>query len=420
MAEEDRDFTVDAGKHAIRTVYINFCFRATHFMLLINQPSPSLAHRLAASPPHFSLFQTNTETLRALLAGGSTNPALVQALQAGLAQMIGQSSGFIESLPGPIQNRIHALSEVDDEIVTLNDGLEEEIRVLIRKYEGLKKPHFDRRRNIITGVEEVEQNKTEQDGEQEEEAPKGIPDFWMIALRNHPTMMELINDKDSEVLSHLIDIREDTIDPEEDEEEMLIHGGGFRLVFHFSPDNPFFTNSFLTKEYIMSPEDDEVLHEIKGCSISWRQGKNVTVKVMKKKPKSGAKGNAARPQTKTEEVESFFRWFTDTPEMPEDLDEEEGEDPEMDLLRELVEIDMSIADAIREEILPTATAWFTGEALQEYDDEDSDDDEDDDDDEGESDDEDDDDEGGAPMLEAPKGRKAAAATAPNPEDCKQQ
>jgi len=349
--------------------------------------------------------------------------------------MIGQSSGFIESLPEPIQNRIHAMSEVDDDIVTLNDELDEEIRALIKKYDDLKRPHFDKRRDIITGAEEVEQNKTapndEQDGEEEEEeAPKGIPDFWMIALRNHPSMMELINDKDAEVLSHLIDIREEIIDPEEDEEEMLIHGGGFRLVFHFSPDNPFFTNSTLTKEYIMSPEDDEVLHEIKGCSISWRQGKNVTVKVMKKKPKAGAKGNAARPQTKTEEVESFFRWFTDTPEMPADDEEEEGdEDEEMELMRELVEIDMSIADAIREEILPTATAWFTGEALQEYDEDDEDDedgedgeedDDDEDTDKDEDEDEDEDDDSGAPMLVSSKGRKAAAAKAPNPEDCKQQ
>lgn len=38
----------------------------------------------------------------------------------------------------------------------------------------------------------------------------------------------------------------------------------------------------------------------------------MTVKVLKKKAKPGAKG---KPQTKTESVESFFRWFTEVPEV---------------------------------------------------------------------------------------------------------
>ena len=46
MAEEDRDFTVDAGKHAIGTVHMNYFIRTTHSVLLINQPS--LTHGLAA------------------------------------------------------------------------------------------------------------------------------------------------------------------------------------------------------------------------------------------------------------------------------------------------------------------------------------------------------------------------------------
>lgn len=37
-------------------------------------------------------------------------------------------------------------------------------------------------------------------------------------------------------------------------------------------------------------------------------GKDVTVKVMKKKPKKGAKPDA-KPQMKTEKVESFFNFF---------------------------------------------------------------------------------------------------------------
>jgi len=50
--------------------------------------------------------------------------------------------------------------------------------------------------------------------------------------------------------------------------------------------------------------------------VNWKPGKDVTVKVMKKKPKPGSK-SSGKPQTKTEPVESFFRWFTEVPEVCE-------------------------------------------------------------------------------------------------------
>ncbi len=48
--------------------------------------------------------------------------------------------------------------------------------------------------------------------------------------------------------------------------------------------------------------------------VHWKSGKDVTVKVMKKKAKPGSKGGG-KPQTKTEPLESFFRWFTEVPEV---------------------------------------------------------------------------------------------------------
>lgn len=51
--------------------------------------------------------------------------------------------------------------------------------------------------------------------------------------------------------------------------------------------------------------------------IEWAAGKNLTQKVMKKKPKKGAKNT--KPVTKTEECESFFNFFT-PPQVPEDDD----------------------------------------------------------------------------------------------------
>ena len=62
--------------------------------------------------------------------------------------------------------------------------------------------------------------------------------------------------------------------------------------------------------------------------------------------------------TKQEEKESFFHWFA-TPEMPtsmDDMDEDEAEH-----LEEVFENDFEIAQAFRNNIVPNAILWFTGQ-----------------------------------------------------------
>lgn len=51
--------------------------------------------------------------------------------------------------------------------------------------------------------------------------------------------------------------------------------------------------------------------------IEWNAGKNLTQKVLKKKPKKGAKNT--KPVTKTEQCESFFNFFS-PPQVPDDDD----------------------------------------------------------------------------------------------------
>lgn len=336
------------------------------------------------------------------LLAGQGNPQLVAALQAGLAQMVGQSSGYIESLPEPIQKRIAYLNEIDEKVELLSEQYEEEVRELAKKYEQLKLPLFDDRKAVITGDIEVPDNQ----GVQEEDVPKGVPDFWRTVLTVHPHLAEIISEKDEDVLSYLTDIREETLDPEMNEEELL-NGGGFRLTFSFTKENPYFSNPTLTKEYLMDPEDSDTLFEIKGCDIQWKQGKNVTIKVLKKKPKAGAKNT--KPQTKTETVDSFFRWFTDVPTVPDTEEEADEDDEEMQQLQEKTENDMEIAEVVRE-MIERPVAFFTGEALMEneedFEDEEGDDEEDEEDEQGEGDEEDEEEE---------EGGQAAAD-----QECKQQ
>lgn len=56
--------------------------------------------------------------------------------------------------------------------------------------------------------------------------------------------------------------------------------------------------------------------------IEWYPGKNLTQKILKKKPKKGSKN--AKPITKTEVCESFFNFFS-PPQVPDD-DEDIDED----------------------------------------------------------------------------------------------
>jgi len=79
-----------------------------------------------------------------------------------------------------------------------------------------------------------------------------------------------IKEKDEEILKHLTNI---VYIP--DESDSL----KFELVFTFS-ENEFFTNTTLTKSFVMR-DDDEPLSG-KGTEIEWKEGKDVTVKLVKK------------------------------------------------------------------------------------------------------------------------------------------
>jgi nucleosome assembly protein 1-like 1 len=216
-----------------------------------------------------------------------------------------------------------------------------------------------------------------------------------------------ITEKDAAILAHLVDIRTAPLGGEDH---------GFTLSFHFS-ENPFFTNTVLTKTYKWANEDEDMLELAKGTPINWAAGKDPTMKVMKKKAKKGGK-----PLTKLEPCESFFRFFS-PPDMPEDEDELTEEDAEA--LQEAVEADFELGAAIREDIIPQAIAWFTGAAIEAGDDDDEEDDEDDEEDDDEEEDDDDDDDeprskGKTPLKGGAKGKAGPPGAAGENPECKQQ
>ena len=291
-------------------------------------------------------------------------------------------------------------------------------------------PLFAKRAAVVKGQEDAPPDVVEAtppgDGDGDAGAvPPGVPSFWAGALRAHDLLGNQITEKDEEVLALLIDVRCEELDGKkegegeataDDEDDESPHG--FRITFEFEP-NDFFEGTLLTMTYHMDPEDDGMLERVEGTRIPWKPGKDVTVKRLKRKPKPGRGGRgaaSAAPQYKIEPVDSFFHWFA-PPAVPDDGDD--ASDDEVEALQAALEESFEIAEALRDEVVPNAVSFYTGDAVAVSDDEDEEDDDEDDDDESHSDDDDDDDDGAAAgKKKAPAPPTDAAGD--KPAECKQQ
>jgi len=140
------------------------------------------------------------------------------------------------------------------------------------------------------------------------------------------------------------------------------------------------------------------------------------------KDKKGKRNAKAKNKEKTEARPSFFRSFfrslKEGDPLPEGIDseelkqlcedsDEEAEDDE-GLVAMLLENDHEQGTAVRDNIVPWAVRWYTGEACPDDDLDDDDDDDDDDDADDDSDEDDDDDEDEPPPPPKKKGDKGPA------------
>jgi len=323
------------------------------------------------------------------------DPAVMAALQGKLGAMVGQSSGYVASLPAPVRRRIKALKKLQLEATKIEAKFYEEVHQLECKYHELYTPIYVQRTAITNGDHEPTDVEAEwpSDSEDEEEGlseevkekakldeanknedVKGIPSFWLTIFKNVEMLAEMVQEADEPVLESLTDI---TVTFSEKDPM------GFTLHFLFAT-NQYFTNTILTKHYEMKcePQEDDPfsfegpeIFKCTGCPIDWHKGKNLTVKQVKKKQKHKSKGSV-RTITKQVKADSFFNFF-DPPSVPDDPNAEVDEDTQA-----LLTADFEIGHYIRERIVPRAVLFFTGEALEDESDgeeEETDDDEDDDD-----------------------------------------
>lgn len=199
-----------------------------------------------------------------------------------------------------------------------------------------------------------------------DELSKGkVADFWTRCLDNCEMLANNITEKDALVMQYLDDISCETITSEMVQGGTAPDGlfaGSFILRFKFRS-NPFFTNEVLTKTYVLESFDD--FPEAKGCKINWKPGKNLTVRVFRKKAKNG------KVLMKTELADSFFNFFSP----PDGVADDDDGNSDVD---NVIEADVELGEAIRSDLIPRALYYF----LDIEDEDDGDDGEDDEDDDG--------------------------------------
>ena len=221
------------------------------------------------------------------------NPRLLEAIQGKLSGLIGRSSGYVESLPAPVLARVNGLKGVQKQHSKLEAEFQEEVLQLEKKYFEKFTPLYQKRSQIVNGsvepsAEEIEAGKEDDDEDEaapaaktedeSSEAVAGIPEFWLTAMKNQVSLADMITDKDEEALKSLTDVRMEYLDKP-----------GFRLIFEFA-DNDFFTNKQITKTYFYQNESgyggDFIYDHAEGDKISWKSGKDLTVRIESKKQRN--------------------------------------------------------------------------------------------------------------------------------------
>lgn len=231
------------------------------------------------------------------------------------------------------QKTIEDIDKIQNDIDRLNEQASEEILKVEQKYNGLRKPLYSNRSELIAEIQ----------------------NFWVTVFINHPQISTLLREDDEEALGYLTKV---------EVQEFEDVKSGYRIIFHFK-ENPFFANSTITKEFHLNDSGDPSSNS---TDIKWKAGKDLTAEDEDKETAAGKK-------RRLEEGESFFCWFGDHSDAGAD----------------------EVGEVIKDDIWPNPLQYFLAADMDESGDMDEfheDDDEDDEgDEEGQDDEEGDDDDG---------------------------
>jgi nucleosome assembly protein 1-like 1 len=155
---------------------------------------------------------------------------------------------------------------------------------------------------------------------------KGVPDFWVRAMKANRLIWDQVKEKDEEIMEHLLHVETEGSENEATKNMVLT------LKMVFAEDNDFFKPSTLV--CALEYETEDQIKEIKGTTIEWMEGKDPTKKKIKKKQKHKKTGET-RTVVKTVDADSFFNVFKDRKAPAEGEADSEEENDVQDKLDEV-------------------------------------------------------------------------------------
>ncbi|KAL2760875.1 hypothetical protein ACRALDRAFT_1078581 [Sodiomyces alcalophilus JCM 7366] len=313
-------------------------------------------------------------------------------------------SEFLQKNP-PVAGPVSNLLDLQLRYYALNQQFQDAVWQLEQQHYARCQSLFqDRQAVVVSGHNDTALHSDvagQQQGDGGSSSPvpaRGIPFFWLRAMKNNPAIASWICESDEPALSYLRDVRTEFVDKE--------GITGFRIVFDFDK-NPYFSNATLTKEFIYerdNPQDDiygELLYaKAPGCAINWHPGHDLTEITI----------------TASEQVDgqSFFEFFQSSPDEDEENDDGEGDSDDSDAADSdddeensddgsvedisrgsnagfeddsddededwALDYEFELGEEFKDRLIPYAVHWYTGEALN-FEDDDEDEDEDGDEDE---------------------------------------
>ena len=150
--------------------------------------------------------------------------------------------------------------------------------------------------------------------------PKGINDFWVKALLNHP-LGGMITEKDRPILGYLTDIGLELHEASK--------GEGYDLIFTFS-ENSYFEGTVIRKELHM--KNKGMLDKTVATKLVWKDNaSNPTLKKQKKK----RKGKKVTVEVKADSFFNFFDEFDPSKASKGNKEEDEEDDGEEEMQMKL-------------------------------------------------------------------------------------
>jgi len=163
----------------------------------------------------------------------------------------------------------------------LDKELQAEQEACERKFREQYLPFINEMNNIIQGKHQFTDSDFQEIGEllteQEQETKHNyfteekISEFWLKVFMNSDVIGEHVEERDEPLLKHL-----EKVEAGKSEDLKTL------WVDFFFSQNEWFSNDKLHKEFTL---EGEVIKKSSGTAVEWKEGKNITVKIVKKKNK---------------------------------------------------------------------------------------------------------------------------------------